>query len=69
MYDRTYSALWSQLRLGAVTGRFSGQDLQIIPSNVTNWEDWRINRPYTLILSDDTGYSRDYDNDPYLSYQ
>jgi hypothetical protein len=69
MYDRTYSALWPQLQLGAVTGRFSGQDLQIIPSKVTTWEDWRINQPDTSVLSDDTGYSRDYDNDPYQSYQ
>jgi hypothetical protein len=69
MYDREFFGLWPQLWTGAVSGRFSSQNLQVIPSQVTTWEDWLDNHPDTLVLSEDTGYSRDYDTDPYLSYQ
>jgi hypothetical protein len=69
MYDRNFSGLWPQLWLGAVTGRFSGQDLTLIPSLVTTWEDWWDNHPDTLVLSDNTGHSRNYDIDPYQDYQ
>jgi hypothetical protein len=69
MYDRDFSGLWPQLWLGAVTGKFSGQRLTLIPSKVTTWEDWWENHPNTLVLSDDTGHSRNYDIDPYQDYQ
>ncbi|MCQ9208385.1 MAG: DUF3179 domain-containing protein [Omnitrophica bacterium] len=68
MYDRPSDSLWPQLSLGAVTGAFVNQKLTILPSLITTWTDWRKRHPHTLVLSDETGFSRDYKRDPYSAY-
>jgi len=68
MYDRNYDGLWSQLKTGGLTGKFSSKELKVIPSQVTTWKNWREQHPETLILSRKTGYWRDYNKDPYREY-
>jgi hypothetical protein len=65
MYDRRTSSLWSQLGMQAVAGPLAGSSLPILPVEHTTWEDWRGRYPDTTVLSFQTGYSRDYDRDPY----
>ena len=65
MYDRKTSSLWSQLGMRAVAGPLAGSSLPILPVEHTTWEDWRSRYPDTTVLSFRTGYSRDYDRDPY----
>jgi hypothetical protein len=67
-YDRNSNSLWPQLALGAVTGRFSSQNLSVIPSQVTTWRQWKKEHPQTLVLSRNTGVFRDYSRDPYAEY-
>lgn len=68
MYDRNTGSLWSQLMLQAVTGPMKGTRLQQLPLSHTSWEDWLERHPETQVLSNKTGYSRNYKVDPYPNY-
>ena len=65
MYDRQTNSLWSQLALQAVTGPMAGTSLSVLPAEHTTWGEWKRRHPETLVLSFDTGYTRDYGRDPY----
>jgi len=68
LYDRETSSLWSQILGKAITGAAKGERLVIVPTAHTSWEDWLSRHPDTLVLSEDTGYARDYSRDPYAGY-
>jgi len=68
LYDRETGSLWSQILAKAVTGPMKGERLAIVPTAHTSWEDWRARHPGTLVLSEDTGYARNYARDPYAGY-
>jgi hypothetical protein len=68
LYDRETESLWSQIKSEAVTGPLTGTELSTLPSTLTTWEKWKKRHPDTLVLSADTGYTRDYTRDPYESY-
>lgn len=68
MYDRQTESLWSQVRREAVVGHLTGEQLEVLPSTLTTWEKWRKKFPQTEVLSFDTGFSRDYSQDPYEDY-
>ncbi len=70
MYDRSDQpeSLWSQLKSTAVTGPQVGNQLQLLPCELTIWSDWQTHHPSTLVLSNETGHQRDYSNTPYRSY-
>ena len=68
MYDRQTESLWSQVRREAVAGPLTGTELDVLPSTLTTWEKWRKRFPNTEVLSLDTGYDRDYSEDPYADY-
>lgn len=68
LYDRQTQSLWSQIRKQAVSGPMKGERLQTIPMMHTTWADWRQRYPASLVLSTDTGYSRDYSRSPYAGY-
>jgi len=68
LYDRETGSLWSQLLAQAVTGPAKGAKLEIVPTAHTSWEDWHARHPGTLVLSEDTGYARNYARDPYAGY-
>jgi hypothetical protein len=68
MYDRMTDSYWSQALGLAITGKLSGQKLEIIPFDVISWVDWSSLHPETLVLTTDTGYTRAYAVDPYGDY-
>jgi len=68
MYDRETASLWSQLMVQAVTGPMKGTRLQQLPLSNSSWEEWVERHPDTRVLSNDTGYSRNYRVDPYPNY-
>jgi len=68
LYDRQTESLWSQIKQEAVTGKLTGTRLQLLPSTQTTWGAWAKKYPDTFVLSTKTGYSRDYDRDPYEEY-
>ncbi len=69
IYDHQTESLWSQLQESAVTGPLTGTRLTALPSVTTTWKAWRSHHPDTLVLSTDTGFSRNYNRSPYLSYK
>jgi len=68
LYDHQTESLWSQLKEQAISGPAAGKNLKILPSSRINWKSWRKRNPSTKVLSDETGYSRDYSSDPYEGY-
>ena len=56
MYDRETESLWSQFIGEAVKGILAGTKLELLPSQITTWSDWKSRHPDTLVL--DTGLSQ-----------
>jgi len=69
MYDRTTESFWSQMRNEAVFGPRLDSDSPLIPAYEMTWRAWRELHPDTLVVSSDTGHSRDYTAYPYGSYR
>ncbi len=68
LYDRHSESLWSQLMGQAINGVRKGEKIRQLPAIIMTWEGWRKRHPDTQVLSLDTGYSRDYQRDPYACY-
>lgn len=68
MYDHQTESLWLQVKHAAVAGPMTGAALEVLPSTLTTWKTWRQTHPETLVLSTNTGYDRDYGQDPYADY-
>lgn len=68
LYDRQTESLWSQLKYEAVSGKLLGEKLKVLNTANTTWENWKENHPNTLILSENTGFIRDYSQNPYPDY-
>lgn len=68
-YDKETESLWSQIKMEAVTGPMTGERLKLLPLEHTTWADWRAKHPQTKVLTQETGYQRDYLKDPYQGYE
>ncbi|NNL78221.1 MAG: DUF3179 domain-containing protein [Desulfobacterales bacterium] len=68
LYDHQTDSLWSQLMKKAISGPLAGKKLQMVLSGRMKWKTWKKNSPATLVLSEDTGYARNYSIDPYEGY-
>ena len=69
MYDRRSSpSLWSQMGAGAVCGDASGTSLRPVALLEMTWAGWRSLYPDTRVLSDDTGFDRNYRGNPLAQY-
>ncbi len=68
LYDKETESLWLQLKNEAVAGPLTGAKLQLLPFEETTWGKWLKKHPNTLVLSQNTGYRRDYGKDPYENY-
>ncbi len=62
MYDKETNSLWNQFTGRPVVGTLtdSGIELKILPVVITRWDKWFKSHPDTKVLSNDTGYYRDY---------
>jgi hypothetical protein len=69
LYDRQTESLWSQIKSEAVTGPMTGTRLKLLASTHTNWGTWKKKYPHTKVLSDQTGFQRSYNRDPYQGYE
>ena len=69
LYDRTDDALWSQVKLTAISGPNAGQALRHLDGwAIVPFGQWRQNHPEGQVLSADTGHGRDYQRNPYGRY-
>lgn len=72
MYDRRENeSLWPQMGRQSVCGPASGTKLEMLPAIDVRWGQWRSLHPNTKVISDETGYDKNYtpSGNPYLVYQ
>ena len=68
MYDRQTETLWSHFTADAVHGLLVGSRLTTLPVAITSWATWRVAHPDGLVLSRETGHTREYGQNPYPGY-
>jgi hypothetical protein len=69
MYDHRTETLWSQILGEAVKGALRGDRLEVVPSIITSWGEWKAQQPETRVLSaKETGRNADEIIDPYAGY-
>lgn len=77
MYDERTESLWSQIAAAAIQGERVGTTLELVPSALTTWAEFREQYPEGVVLrpppesSTVTGRNstRDYDRNPYAGYE
>lgn len=62
LFDHETASLWSSLTGEPVVGPVVALDVKMsaLPVVTTTWREWRTRHPDTLVLSLDTGFTRDY---------
>jgi hypothetical protein len=68
MYDRKTGSYWSQILGQAIVGDMAGEQLEILPSDVVRYSNWKRAHPDGEVLSRETGAFRFYGQDPYGDY-
>lgn len=68
MLDHQTGSYWVQVSGHAVVGSLTGAQLEPLPSQMSSWAQWQMLYPETQVLSRDTGFSRNYDRDPFVGY-
>jgi len=68
LYDRTDQAIWSQVKLTAVSGPHAGESLKHLPFELTTFGEWRDEHPESDVLTFETGHQRNYKVNPYRRY-
>jgi Protein of unknown function (DUF3179) len=68
MYDRETESWWQQITADAVVGELTGTELELLPSQILSWAEFRRLHPGGEVLSRDTGFDRDYGSNPYVGY-
>lgn len=68
MIDDTTFTLWSQLIGEGLVGELVGGRLLRYPAQIVGFAEARSAEPTALVLSRDTGFSRDYGRNPYVGY-
>lgn len=68
MYDRESDTYWSQIMGQAVHDGSIGESLAVEPIHWATWENVKKTFDEAKVLTDETGFFRDYDRDPYGSY-
>lgn len=69
MYDRLTNAYISQIDGQGLNLDLEGVVLDVAPVFWTDWEHAKKAYPQAIVLTRDTGVFRDYDTDPYGSYE
>jgi len=77
MYDGLTDSLWSQVAATAIRGEMAGTRLELVPSTITSWKEWRSVHPDTAVLlpppeSNTVGGRdavRNYNRNPYSGYE
>lgn len=68
MYDRQSHTIWAHFGGRGLAGPLADQRLDIIPSSIISWAQFKEEHPESAVLSKDTGFSRSYGNNPYAGY-
>ena len=69
LFDRDTQSNWSQMLEQSVQGDRRSETPQKLKTIETTWGAWKSMYPDTLILSEQTGFERDYSRYPYRSFR
>ncbi len=69
LYDRDTDSYWSQMLEKSVQGEREGEIPVKMKVVEMTWGAWQAMYPDTLVLSEETGFTRDYDSYPYLGFR
>ena len=67
-YDRSTESLYSQMFSRGIRGENYNENLPLIATTRCTWGYWKTHHPQTTAISLNTGYSRDYNSNPYGDY-
>lgn len=68
MFDRKTESLWQQFTGEAIVGEYTGKKLEILPSQIISYQQFKEAYPDGQILSKETGIDRPYGRNPYSGY-
>jgi len=68
LFDRDSGTLFSQIAATGLRGRYEGRTLVEVSLIWTTWDRWRARHPDTRVLGERTGHLRNYNRDPYGTY-
>lgn len=69
MYDHQTNTYWSQLLAQGIRGPLRGTELDLLPSRMITWGEWKALHPDTRVLSAElVGYQDGQIVDPYAGY-
>ena len=68
MYDRQTDSWWQQATGVGIVGDLTGAKLEFVPSQLIGLDQFAEAYPEGVVLSRDTGFSRDYGRNPYVGY-
>jgi hypothetical protein len=68
MYDRQTESWWQQITGEAIVGELMGTRLEVIPSPIVSWAEFKAHSPDAKVLSRETGFPRAYGRNPYQGY-
>jgi len=68
MFDRKTESLWQQFTGEAIVGKFNGNSLKILPSQIISFKQFLEAHPNGKVLSKETGHQRAYGENPYVGY-
>ncbi len=68
MYDRQSDSWWLQFTGEAVVGRYIGEELKLLPSQIVSFEQFKSAYPEGEVLSRETGFDKKYGINPYVHY-
>ncbi|MBK9166450.1 MAG: DUF3179 domain-containing protein [Bryobacterales bacterium] len=69
MYDRQTDSLWQQITGEGIVGEYTGKILRILPSQMIAFDEFKTAWPKGVVLSRETGFSREYGRNPYRGYE
>ena len=68
MYDRQSESWWQQFSGEAIVGRYAGRTLEMLPSRLESWAEFRARAPDGLVLVPEDPDARPYGTNPYVGY-
>jgi hypothetical protein len=68
MWDRQTESLWQQITGEAIVGELAGTQLELIPTPIISWKEFREAFADGEVLSRETGQERAYGTNPYALY-
>jgi hypothetical protein len=68
MWDDKTQSFWQQMTGDAIVGELTGRQLTMLPAQIVAYDDFKQTHPDGIVLSRDTGHTRNYGVNPYVGY-